>query len=261
MPANTSNQTPQNVSLGYFLTRSLRLIGVGSPGAPPVSGTQLNDALYTFNEGLDSWNNDHGMIPAFNYLTFPVGGKQKYLIGPQSAAPVGVTVDLNVAVRPVGVTFASFTVLTANPSLDIPITILSAEEWQGIPVKGVQSTISYYLYIDQNYPIANVSLYPQPNMQANVVLVCPAIQPQEFGLNTQLQLPPGYAEALRLRTAIALAPEFGREPSPSIVSRYNELKTKISHTNIRSGRIRYSGEAQGTGVGSGTYDVLTDIIR
>jgi hypothetical protein len=237
-----------SITIRDLLTSSLRLISVVSEGNTPTA-QQLNDALFTLNELMDSWNVDGTMIYTMGINTFPINNsKQVWTIGP--------TGDFNVAARPVYIEFAALQTTNTTPFTDIPMTILNADEWASIRNKTISSTIPRWIYMDEAYPLANIYLWPAPSASANLVLTYWQALNSALTLDTTLQMPPGYQRLMRYGTAINIAPEYGRQVQPEIGMAYNNLLSEVSVANLRPGRINYDTIVM---VG-GTYNVLDDQI-
>lgn len=254
------------VQTSLLITRALALIGVKAAGNQ-ITDDQANTALYTLNEIADSLNADGDMIYAMQALTAPLAngitqsdGTIAYTIGPNDPAN-NVFNTFNVQDRPAYVSFASFQILNQGPQFqDRPIKILSAEEYQSIRIKGIQSSIGYYMYIDEQYPIANIFIWPTPNQPANLVLVSWQSLPTTLNLNSYITLPPAYARLLRYELAVNLAPEFNKTVPADVAGILGNIKRTIKWTNLKGSRLQYSREAQGTKA-TGCYDIYTDEVR
>lgn len=245
------------VQTSFLIQRALALIGVKASGQA-MKVEQANTALYALNEIADSLNSDGEMIYAMQTLTAPLAngvttnGITAYTIGP------GANNTFNVAQRPSYISAASFQI--GAQRLDRPIKILSAEEWQLIRLKGTTSSVSFYMYVDQQWPVANIYLWPQPTAGSNLVLVSWQPLPTTLNLTSTIDLPPAYARLLRYELACNLAPEYGKTVPPDVAGILANIKHQIKWTNLRGSRLQYSREAQGTKA-TGCYDINTDEVR
>jgi hypothetical protein len=141
---------------------------------------------------------------------------------------------------------------------------LSEDEWQSIRAPGVQASISNYIFMDEQWPLANVYLWAVPSADANVILTSGQTLNSSLSANSIIYLPPGYSRALSLDLAISLAPNFGLASSPVVAqlsSQLSQIKKKIRWLNLRGSRMSYSSAAQGTGGGGGVYNILDDQIE
>lgn len=228
-----------------LLTGSLRLIGVASEGNTPTA-QQLNDALFTLNENMDSWNANGRMIFTQHTLELIVGSSQQvYTIGPDG--------DLDTPVRPSKLDFASFKITSSSPNVEVPMWILSGDEWAAIQLKNIDSQVPMWCYLEPTFPLARLHLWPKPNTNGVVVLTMWQYLNSTLTLNTQVAFPPGYARLMRYNVAITIAPEYGIEVSDTIKSAYNNLKLEVQANNTRSNRLVLDIDLT-----PGVYNVMTD---
>lgn len=234
-----------------LLTRALQLIGVVAEGQTPTA-QQLQDALYTCNEILDSWNNNGNLQFAFKFVSFPVGNSQMiYTIGPGG--------DFDVPERPVFIEYARFQQQT-NPIVNFPLQIINYDMWASIRVEQIQTTIPVYLYYEPQFPLGNIYLWPQPTVTGNLVLTDWANLNSSVTLDDEVALPQAYARLLRYGVAINIAPEFGKQASGTVVAVYAALKDEIAYNNINGQDLVYDSASHGASGGAGVYDVITDRI-
>lgn len=252
----------QPMTMRDLLTQSLKLIGV-TPGGQAPSIDQLTDALFHANIIADTYNNDGQMIYTMQYLVGPLingvvqdDGTTLFTIGPSSVNP---NVTFDIPERPQALQAASFRMMSAFPFIDIPLTILSAEEWSQIRSKNIYTSVSNAIYMDEQWPVANIYLWPIPNYTASLFLTFWQPLNSSMTLDTTFSLPPGYAALFLYDVAIAIAPTFNKEASPTIVSRYAAIKREIQFTNLRPTRLTYGYECQGSGI-NGVYDIFSDSI-
>lgn len=240
-------------------TLALKLLSVVSEGNPPTD-EQLNDAVNVINWNIDAWNADGSIVFALKQnITQLTTLKQIYQIGPVSPINAYTTPDIIVPLRPLKLYSANFTYLS-QPQLELPMYILSAEEWADIRVKQIYTTISNKVYLDEQYPVGNIYMWPIPTNTFTLVLWYWDGLNSNCTLDTVLQYPPGYEKAIIYDMAINLAPMFNREDKIPVLSAiYEGVKTKIAENNLRSRQLQYRGEAQGTTV-EGTYNVLDDNV-
>src|SRR5437899_828707 len=141
-----------------LISRALRLIGAFAAGeAIPAADAQ--DALAVLNDLLDAWRLEALLVYAIDRDVFALSaGVSAYTIG------TGGTWNTS---RPVRIEQAFFQDTTVSPVLELPMTILTDQEYESIRVKGTSSTWPLALYYDQNYPLGTVTLYPVPSRVNN----------------------------------------------------------------------------------------------
>ena len=213
-----------------------------------------------------SWNADGDVIYSLKQYDFALNpGQQVYTIGPSANADFNTGTES----RPAFLEYASWSVTTSQPVIFVPLRILSPDEWAGLRIQQVSATIGNYIYMDGQYPLANVNLYPIPSTTANLVLTVWQTMNDNLVLGGNasigINLPPAYARAVGLELSIAMAPYYGKSGSADVALMAKQaaaLKKKIAFVNLRGSTMVYSSEAQGTGPGaSGIYIGQTDEVR
>ena len=190
-----------------LITGSLRLLGAIATGEVPTA-SEAEDALFSLNDMISSWNLQRNFIYAIlpNIYTL-TAGQQAYTLGPSGAFNQP---------RPNGVESAEVNYTTGGQQIDIPLAMLSLDEWNALSVKSVTSTFPTQMYADKAAPLTNVYFYPIPQIAIQVTLYTWQPLAQFPSINAQVTLPDGYARALRYNLAVELAAEYGRPVSQEI---------------------------------------------
>jgi hypothetical protein len=143
------------------------------------------------------------------------------------------TIPGNFAIpRPLSITNA-FTRITAsgNTGLDYPITIEGRDKYTRIGLKGVSGPWPTMLYYDPTFPLGNIYFYPNPSQAGTLHLWTDTIL-SDFQTTTQaINLPQGYARAIKKNLALELAPEYGKTPSALLIKQADESKRMIKSLN------------------------------
>lgn len=204
-----------------------RLIGVLAEGEA-LSSQSANDALNTLNDLLDSWSNE-------SLIAFPVIRDVFALssVGLAQTYTWGASATLNSA-RPQTIKKALIQLTGTNPPIELPMEIMTVEQYSTVVLKTLQSNFPLYCYIDDAYPNRNVSVWPVPTDSTNS-LVFYSVKPlvDISTLTTTLSLPPGYQRALRYALAIDLAPEYGVQAPDSVIAIAEQAKAAIKRTNTK----------------------------
>jgi hypothetical protein len=232
---------------------SLRLIGVLASGETPT-GAEVSDALTVCNQMLDSWAADRLMVFTLTIGEFTLTpGKQTYTMGTSG--------DFNVP-RPPKLDDASIVSLT-NPAqpLELPIKIYNDNEWQGIPLKSVSTTLPQGFYDDGGFPLRNLSFWPIPTVAVKTRIYSWTPLSTFPDLITDVTFPPGYIEALRYNLAVRLIAEMPGNFNPIMVQTTlqlaNESLARIKSINITAYESRCDSALVG---GGGRYNYLSDTI-
>lgn len=136
-------------------------------------------------------------------------------------------------VRPVWIDHASLLVTTnATQPLELPLDLLTVEDWQETRIKAVESTIPRRVYVNEGWPYTTLSIWPVPtDSTSEIVLYLPQAVTGFADLTTDYTFPPGYADAFRYQLAARLAPEFGRTLDPAVAHLAAESLAQIKRVN------------------------------
>jgi hypothetical protein len=179
-----------------LVTAALLDLGAIASGEAPTA-TEAADALRRLNLLLETWRLEHLLAYAIDTVTFVLTGGASYTIGP--GGQINTT-------RPVRLEHAALR-LPTSPALDLPLHVLTDEEYASIALKGLTSTLASCLYMDRAYPLASVFLYPTP--PSGTLVLYPWTPLTAFAsLDTTVALPPGYELALQTSLSIELASMF-----------------------------------------------------
>lgn len=242
----------QGFKIRDLINAALRLIGIKSEGNDPTP-YEMNSALYTLNEIINSWNVDGKMITTMSFNTFNINSSQQiYTFGPGG--------DFDVPTRPVYLEVATYKQLSSTPPSDLVMRIISGDEWATIVTKEITSSIPNTIYMDEAWPLANVYLWPFPSLDSTITLTYWQPLNDALTLDTELSMPPGYARALRYDLACNLAPEYGKSIPTDLLAVVTEVRAAMTIANTRPNRMVYPYEAQGATHGGG-YEIYSDTFR
>lgn len=222
-----------------LITRALRVIGVLAQGESPTAG-ETQDALLVLQDMLATWGLQRRTIYTIDRSIFALTvGTQTYTLGTW-VGTLPAPASHWEHVRPVWVQHASLIVNTNAPQpLELPLDILTVEDWQAVRVKAVASTIPRVVYINEGWPYTEVSLWPIPSdTSAQAVLYLPVAVTGFADLSTDYTFPPGYADALRYQLAARLAPEFGRVLDPMVAQLAADSLAAVKRANEEPVELR-----------------------
>jgi hypothetical protein len=200
---------------------ALRLLGVLAEGETPSAATS-QDALVALNQMIDSWSTERLAVFSTQDQVFswPPGAISRTL---------GPTGDF-VGERPILVDDSTY---FRDPSSGISygIKLINQQQYNGIAVKTVTSTYPQVMWVNMEYPDIYMAVYPVPTkvLEFHIVSVNPLTAPAN--LATVLAFPPGYLRAFRYCLACELAPEFGVEPSPTVMRVAMTSKRNLKRIN------------------------------
>jgi hypothetical protein len=232
-----------------IINGALRLLQVKSSDTD-LTADEANDALEALNFMIDGWSNESLMLYHVTKEDFQlVAGQQVYTIGAGG--------DFNTS-RPIAIEQATIKITNT----DWPIQSLAYDDWSAIRLKTLVANYAQYLYLDATYPLGNVSFYPIPTLSPSLVtsvstttingitqtttVTTGSTSPPKITLymrkaldnfdrlNQELNLPKGYARALKYNLAVELANEYQTSPGSEVSRMANSSKADLKRTNKRA---------------------------
>lgn len=211
---------------GEIIETALRTIGVLAAGED-LGGSEGDDALDTLNRMLNSWRNE-------SLMAFSIDRAGPFsLVASTQSYTIGTSATFNVT-RPVKIEKASLRYEPNGADLELPIDVITKDEWQEIVDKTLESTIPYKLYYQPDVANGTIWLWPIPST-ATHTLILYVWNPLDAlaGLTTDLTFPPGYEEAILYNLVLRLSPEYGKSPDPIVLELARESKANIKTINRR----------------------------
>ena len=191
---------------GDQINRALRLLGVLAEGETP-SAEMSADALVALNQMLDSWSTER--LAVYNthdqILTWPAN---------TSSRTLGPTGNLG-GFRPTTLDDSTYFRDTST-GVSYGIRAINQQQYNGIAVKTVTSTYPQVMWVNQNFPNIEITIYPVPTKALEFHFVSAEALTKPALLSTSLFFPPGYLRAFAYNLACEIAPEFGVEPSRQV---------------------------------------------
>ena len=222
-----------DVTARQVVTTALRLIGV-SAAEQPISPDMAESALDALNAMIDSWATEKLLTytrPKVPLVLVPGRGTYQWGVPGVLAAP-----DLPTA-PPVRLELC---LLTVPDSLEQewPLQVLDQDQYESwILRKTFASTYPEAVYLEPSQPYAVLHVWPVPDMPSTLQLFpWQAHQPYTH-LDHALPWPNGYQRAFAFGLACELAPEYGVEPSPTVLRVAEESKRSLYPINARVGKL------------------------
>jgi hypothetical protein len=206
---------------------SHRIAGILGAPQRTLSQAEIADAFDALNAMLDSWNTERLMIYSITRQVHPlVASQQIYTIGASISASFNTT-------RPPTIEKASILdePLSAQPR-ESPIEIVTALQWQNIPIKTTLSPFPDMLWYDAAYPLGKIHLYPVPS-ETNSLVLYPWTQFSQFAAVTDtVAFPSAYLRAIQYNLAVELAPRYpSTRMSPMVIPMAIEAKAAVKNLN------------------------------
>ena len=205
-------------------TDALIELGVLDPSESMDAGA-AGFALRTLNRLLAKWNTEELMVYTINRETFNLtAGQQTYTLG------TGGDFATN---RPVRTDMASVLINTGSLPLELPLDILTDEEWRNLNIKQTGSVFPTKVWFTGNVPLNSLWFWPIPmDSTVQVVLYDWGRTTAFSGIGDTVIFPDGYEEALVTNLAMYLCSSYGVQPSPTLASRAISSKAAIESLNM-----------------------------
>lgn len=191
---------------------SFRLIGAIAAGEI-LETNELNDAFISLNQMISSWNTEGASLVSRQRMVVSVFGTNGPYALPQ---------------RPVKIESAS----VACGGIDSQLAIVDSAGWENTPEKLAQTVYVQKLFCDYAYPNASVWIAPVPRLAATLEMWAYILISAFNAVTDNIDLPPGYEQALRYNFAVALLPEYPRSAAdPSLPAQAQMFKASIVQLN------------------------------
>jgi len=186
-----------------------------------ITADEANDGLDTLNLILETLSLESFIIP------YEV--KETFTLTPNQAIHTWGTGGNFNSERPLRVDQC-----TVNVSgTDWPVRIMAYDDWAAIKLKTLNTNYTQYAYIEEQFPLANVYLWPV-SPSANTVTFYSRKQLAQFAtLYTSISLPPGYKQMLKTMLAVALAPEYQTTAGEDVIRMATAAKAAVKRVNYR----------------------------
>jgi len=216
----------QTIAAIDLIRRSMLLINAVAAGEMPADG-DLNDALITLNELLDSWNLQTLAVyntPVENLVLTP--GQATYNWGP-TAGPTGFT-----SPRPIFIHNAT----CVRAGITTPVEVITQDQYDAITLKSTsQSLVEKVLYIN-DFPLGKLTCYPVPSEAVTLSLNTSTQIVGPVTLQSVIALPPGYLRAIRYCLAVELWPEYSNSTTDintvKLIAAAAFGKVKVANSDI-----------------------------
>lgn len=211
------------------ITDALTRMGVLAAGETP-SSADMTYAFSTLNILNDAWGVERLLIPYIARTTATITANQ-------TSYTVGTGGDINI-VRPVYVTAIRFIDTSQDPDLEMPLNILTDDDYASIPLKAMTSTMPTAAYYNPTYASGFGTLIPWPIPTSTTLqwaFYSAVTMPQFSATTSTLTIPPGYHRFIVTQLAKEMIPAF-RVPQDIAQSLYQqaiEAKNEIKVANYR----------------------------
>jgi len=229
---STSGTTTYSVTRNEIISASLRLLGVLEEGAV-ASATAIDNASMVLNLLIKDWMTDGIKLWTVNEIILPlVNNKDSYSLGED------VTNDL-VTPRPLRVIQAFLRNNSVSPAVDLPMTIISEQEYNILGSKKSQgnvNTVMYKPYV--NNGILKVFLTPNSQVATDYELHLNVQRPIEdiTSSNQTFDFPQEWYQCLRWGLASELSADYGvdLQRATLVIQRAEQYKQRLMAWDVEN---------------------------
>jgi len=195
--------------------RKIHVLGRGQT----MGADEYQDALECLNTMLDSLSTSISFIFNNTRETFNLNGSQSYSIGAGGDFDTSAPMFIQAAYIRIG-------------SVDYILKQINAEDYAAIGFKSITS-IPEVFYYEKNTPLARIFIYPVGTTYQLTLYSLKAFT--DFAdLTTDYDFPPGVEEMLVFNLAVALAPEYEKEASPTVKAKAEKTRRNVEAYNKRN---------------------------
>lgn len=232
-----------------LIEAALRKAGVAVPGET-IAGDDIQTALEEFQDLLAEWGTAGLLVPfsTWEAITLVIG-QANYTVG-ENGSP-----DLN-TVRPEEIMGAF---VRDASDYDHPVVIIGQEQYRSFTDKDNATSRPTALWYNPTAPNGTVYVVPAP-ASAEDLYICglkPLEEPSELtdNLLDDLSIPRNYYNPLKWTLCVELCPEYGREPTMTMMKRAMEGIDTIKRMN--AARRQEPVQLDVAALGSGRYNITT----
>jgi hypothetical protein len=201
------------------------LIEVGSiTPDESLTANESDHAMRVMNRMIQQWNAEGCMVYTLNRDLF------SFIVGQQSYT-LGTGGNFNIS-RPVKIAMASVQDSSLARPVEIPLNILTDDEWRGVAVKATPSVFPTQLWIAGNVPLNTLWFWPIPQSATyQLVLYSWGKTADYTAVTDTVTFPSGYEEAIVTNLAIRLAASYGKPADQGLHLRAQNAKALIATIN------------------------------
>ena len=199
-----------------LMKASLRVLGVIGRGRTPGAAL-LNETLEALKIMLRSLSIEVGGLHQIDIESFALDGSESYTIGDGG--------DFN-TVRPINIIGG----YTSSSSIDYPLEIIGERKYRNLQFKDSMSGYALYLWYNATYgataaEFGTVYIYPPSSDTLTINSLKPLGEPAS--ITKAVILPPEYDGYVKWNLAVEIAPEHGKEPSPTTIAHAARTKDEM----------------------------------
>lgn len=211
-------------------SQALEEIGVVGAGKA-MSPEDGAFALRKFNRIVNQWNAIRAAVYATSFSQFTLTPN----LAPHTIGPTGAT--FTVDQRPVSIEGIGLGLTTSNPVAWLTLNKRDEAWWQQESVPDLTSDVPTDFFYNPTWPNGEINFWPVPSTAYLVQLQIRVLLTDDVALTDELDLPPGYEEALILTLAQQCSRGFGRPVTDDLRNAAGMARAAIFANNDRTPRL------------------------
>lgn len=218
-------------SVADAVTDALSRLGVIAESETPATG-DMAKGFSMLTALTDAWGAERLTIPYIARTTATMTANQ-------ASFTVGSGGNVNI-VRPAFITNISYQDTSQDPDLEIPLRVLTDDEYAAIPQKALTAAIPASAYYNPTYASAMGTLIPWPvptSATLEWVIYSPVAIPAFSATSSSIVLPPGYYDFIVTNLAFKLCSVYG---VPGEVRAAMKEEAQASKAIIKAANFRVS---------------------
>ena len=210
--------------------------GTLSSGSPTISGVTIPSNLIVGGTLTDVQAAIPSGTTVLSICTNTVTMSANALFTVSSAETITYTTPGNVPIpRPLRIPTAFTRITTSGGGLDYPIDFEGGrDKYNAIGLKSIQAPWPIVGWYNPTFPLGNVYLYPCPsgtNGVGSLHLFTDTLFSSFTSTSQAINLPQGYAHAIKCNLALLLAPEYGKTAGVLLTNQARESLKLIRGLN------------------------------
>lgn len=241
------------MTVSDLIRLSLMRVNILQAGGTATDEDQ-SDAFVILNVWLDALSAERLMIPFILRTLWTISSTKGTPTNPYT---VGAGGDINVA-KPIYVDHVNYLNNAVSPSVELPLTPLTADAYSGIPIKTQTSTLPASAYYQPTYAagLGSLYLFPVPSQSSlQGVLYAPSAVAQFSAVSDAVIVPPGYTKFLVDGLAIELGSMLRENLpiDPVLIAGVRSLKSTLKTVNTPQLDMSFDPAVAGVGARSNIY--------
>jgi hypothetical protein len=221
-----------------LITDAMEEAGILTKTESP-SDEEVQTGLNRLNRLISSWSNTTNLVFERVTESFP-------LTTLDTTYTIGSGGDFN-TVRPTKIIQAHI----QDNNITYNLEVVTDRIYQSVTYKTIGGLPELLNYTNE-YPLATINIYPAPSTTYTLFLTSEKPLTSYATINTTVDLPSGWEDALTYNLAVRLCPVYGQPVDPELKALARETKAMISLNSLRNNPLQ-SQPTPGRGANNNVY--------